>query len=140
MAVDSKELACLAAKAADDKKATDIVLLDLRELTDVCDYFVVCTVANNPMMDAVTDEIRVRIREQCNEKPVSVEGRARATWVLIDYGAVVIHVFREETRDFYRLERLWGDAPHVHLDLEGAQPESAWITVGEPRADEGAEE
>ncbi|MBR3234933.1 MAG: ribosome silencing factor [Atopobiaceae bacterium] len=131
MPVTPLELAKVAATAADDKKATDILVLDLTEKSDVCDYFVICTVANNPMMDAVTEGIEEKVRLNCGEKPLSVEGRAGATWLLIDYGAVVIHVFREEAREFYRLERLWGDAPHVKLDLEGATPESEWLSAGE---------
>jgi len=131
MAVTPLELAKIAAAAADDKKATDILLLDLTDKSDVCDYFLICTVANNPMMDAVVEEVREKVRINCGEKPLSVEGRAGSTWVLVDYGAVVLHVFREESREFYRLERLWGDAPHVALDLEGATPEDRWVTEGE---------
>ncbi|MBP3892989.1 MAG: ribosome silencing factor [Atopobiaceae bacterium] len=135
MAVTPLELAKVAATAADDKKATDILVLDLTDKSDVCDYFVICTVANNPMMDAVVEAVEEKVRINCDEKPLSVEGRAGATWVLVDYGAVVLHVFREESREFYRLERLWGDAPHVHLELEGATPEDQWVTVGEQPAD-----
>lgn len=135
MAATPLELAKVAATAADDKKATDILVLDLSDKSDVCDYFVICTVANNPMMDAVVEEVEERVRLNCGEKPFSVEGRANATWVLVDYGTVVLHVFREEARDFYRLERLWGDAPHVRLDLEGATPEEDWLTEGEPFED-----
>ena len=131
MAVTPLELAKIAATAADDKKATDILVLDLTEASDVCDYFVICTVTNNPMMDAVVEEVQEKVRINCGEKPLSVEGRAGSTWVLVDYGSVVMHVFREESREFYRLERLWGDAPHVHLDLEGATPEDRWVTEGE---------
>lgn len=131
MAVTPLELAKIAATAADDKKATDILLLDLTDKSDVCDYFLICTVANNPMMDAVVEEVREKVRVNCGEKPLSVEGRAGSTWVLVDYGAVVMHVFREESREFYRLERLWGDAPHVALDLEGATPQDQWVTEGE---------
>lgn len=131
MAVTPLELAKIAATAADDKKATDILLLDLTDKSDVCDYFLICTVANNPMMDAVVEEVREKVRINCGEKPISVEGRAGSTWVLVDYGAVVLHVFREESREFYRLERLWGDAPHVALDLEGATPQEQWLTEGE---------
>lgn len=135
MAITPLELAKIAATAADDKKATDILVLDLTDKSDVCDYFVICSVTNNPMLDAVVEEIEEKVRKNCGEKPLSVEGRARSTWVLIDYGAVVIHVFREETREFYRLERLWGDAPHVRLDLEGATPEDQWLTEGESLED-----
>lgn len=131
MAVTPLELAKVAATAADDKKATDIQMIDLSGMSDICDYFVICTVANNPMMDAVVEAIGERVRLNCGEKPFSIEGRAGSTWVLVDYGSVVIHVFREEARDFYRLERLWGDAPHVHLDLEGATPEEQWVSGGE---------
>ena len=135
MAVTPLELAKVAATAADDKKATDILVLDLTDKSDVCDYFVICTVANNPMMDAVVEAVEEKVRINCGEKPLSVEGRAGATWVLVDYGAVVLHVFREEAREFYRLERLWGDAPHVHLELEGATPEDQWVTEGEEPKD-----
>jgi ribosome-associated protein len=135
MASTPLELAKIAATAADDKKATDIIALDLTGKSDVCDYFVICTVANKPMMDAVVEAVEERVRINCGEKALLVEGRAGATWVLVDFGAVVVHVFREESRDFYRLERLWGDAPHVKLDLEGATPESEWVTEGEPIED-----
>lgn len=131
MAVTPLELAKIAATAADDKKATDILMLDLTDKSDVCDYFLICTVANNPMMNAVVEAVEEKVRLNCGEKPLSIEGRAGSTWVLVDYGPVVVHVFREESRDFYRLERLWGDAPHVHLDLEGATPEEQWLTEGE---------
>ena len=122
MTVTSLELAKAAATAADDKKATDIVLLDLRDATDVCDYFLICTVQNNPQLDAVTEEVKNRLAAECGEKPVSTEGRGGSSWVLMDYGALVVHVFKPEARDYYRLERLWGDAPRVELGLEGEAP------------------
>lgn len=133
MALTPLELAKIAATAADDKKATDILVLDLTDKSDVCDFFVICTTSNKPMMDAVVEAVEEKVRINGGEKPLSVEGRAGATWLLIDYGPVVVHVFREEAREFYRLERLWGDAPHVKLDLEGATPENEWITEGEQR-------
>lgn len=131
MAITPLELATVAATAADDKKAVDILVLDLTDKSDVCDYFVICTVLNKPMMDAVVDAVEEKVRLNCGEKPLSIEGRAGSTWLLVDYGSVVVHVFREEAREFYRLERLWGDAPHVKLNLEGATPENEWITEGE---------
>lgn len=121
MAYTSFELAKVAAIAADDKKATDIVLLDLRDQTDVCDYFLICTGANGRLMDAVVEEIEEKVKAGLGAKPLSVEGKANSSWILMDYGIVVIHVFKPETRDFYRLERLWGDAPRVDLGLEGQQ-------------------
>lgn len=131
MAITPLELATVAATAADDKKAVDILVLDLTDKSDVCDYFVICTVLNKPMMDAVVDAVEEKVRLNCGEKPLSIEGRAGSTWLLVDYGSVVVHVFREEAREFYRLERLWGDVPHVKLNLEGATPENEWITEGE---------
>ncbi len=126
MAVTSLELAKVAAVAADDKKATDISLVDLTGLSDVCDYFLICTAANKPQLDAVIEAIEEKVKANCGEKPIAVEGRAGANWVLIDYGSVVAHVFKPEIRDFYRLDRLWGEAPRVHLGLEGEMAEQAW--------------
>lgn len=120
MAVTPLELAKVAAIAADDKKATDIVLIDLVGVSDVCDYFLICTAANNRLSDAIVEEIEEKVRVNCATKPLSVEGKARSQWILMDFGSVVVHVFSPELRDFYRLERLWGDAPRVELALEGA--------------------
>lgn len=113
----SLELVRVAALAADAKKATDVVVLDLRGLTDVCDYFLVCTGSNARLMDSVVEEIRERVSQGLGVKPLSVEGRRAQSWVLMDYGEVVVHVFSPEARDYYRLERLWGDAPRVDLGL-----------------------
>ncbi len=117
MAVTPNELGRIAVAAADEKKATDILMLDLEGLSDVCDYFVICTAANARMLDSVVEEIEERVRKNTGLKPLSREGRAGATWVLLDYGSVVIHAFLPEARDYYRLERLWGDAPQVDLGL-----------------------
>ena len=130
MAVTPLEMAKIAATAADDKKATDIMLLDLSEQSDVCDYFLICTAANAPQMDAVVEGVRERVAKNCQEKPLSEEGRARSTWVLLDYGAVVVHVFRPESRQYYRLENLRGAPPRVPLSF--LAPEDA--------ADEAADE
>jgi len=115
--VSPLELARIAAVAADEKKATDIVLLDLGGLSDVCDCFLICTAANARMLSSVVDEVEEKVKKNTGLGPLSHEGRAGASWVLLDYGSVVMHVFLEETRDYYRLERLWGDAPHVDLGL-----------------------
>lgn len=118
----SLDIARVAAVAADDKKATDIVLIDLIGTTDVTDYFLICTGANNRQVDAIVDEVREKVQKNCGVRPSSTEGREGLSWVLVDYGSVVVHVFNPEARDFYRLEKLWGDAPRVPLDLEGAAP------------------
>ena len=111
------ELARVAAIAADSKKASDVVLLDLSPVTDVCDYFLVCSGDNARQVDAIVDEVREKVSANCGVSPLSCEGREGLSWVLLDYGSVVVHVFRPETRDYYRLESLWADAPRVELDL-----------------------
>ena len=117
MTVTPLELARVAAIAADSKKASDIVLLDLSPVTDVCDYFLVCSGDNARQVDAIVDEVREKVSANCGVSPLSCEGREGLSWVLLDYGSVVVHVFRAETRDYYRLESLWADAPRVELDL-----------------------
>lgn len=120
MSVTPLELARVAALAADGKKAADIVLLDLSSKTDVCDYFLICTGENARQVDSIVDEVRERVSANCGVSPLSCEGREGLSWVLVDYGSVVVHVFRRETRDFYRLENLWADAPRVDLGLDVA--------------------
>lgn len=117
MTVTSLEIARTAARAADSKKAEDVVLLDLTPVTDVCDYFLICSGANARQVDAIVDEVRARVGSDCGLSPISCEGREGLSWVLVDYGSVVVHVFRPETRDYYRLESLWGDAPRVDPGL-----------------------
>ena len=95
----------------------DELVLDLTELSDVCDYFVLATGTNNRQVDSIVDEIEEKVAEACGEHPFSIEGREQKTWMLMDYGSVVVHVFTPEARDFYRLEKLWGDAPQLPLDL-----------------------
>ena len=112
------EIARVAALAADSKKASDVVLLDLSTKTDVCDYFLICSGDNPRQVDAIVDEVREKVSANCGISPLSCEGREGLSWVLVDYGSVVVHVFRHETRDFYRLETLWGDAPRVDLGIE----------------------
>jgi ribosome-associated protein len=112
------EIAEVAARTADDKKASDVMVLDISSLTDVADYFVICTAANNPLKDLIVEQVEAEVKKKCGVAPTSVEGRANDGWVLLDYGNVVVHVMKPETRDYYRIERLWGDAPRVHLGLE----------------------
>lgn len=114
---EPEDIARLAAQAASDRKAEDILVLELTELSDVCDYFVIATGANTRLVDSVVDEIEERVAASFGEKPFSIEGRRGKTWILMDYGSVVVHVFTPETRAYYQLEKLWGDAPQLELDL-----------------------
>lgn len=116
--VSAEAVARAAAQAAYDKKAEDIAVMDLTALSDVCDYFVIATATNARQVDTVVDEIEEQVAAHCaGEHPFSIEGRAERTWVLMDFGSVVVHVFTPEARDYYRLEKLWGDAPALELAL-----------------------
>jgi ribosome-associated protein len=106
-----------AVRAAQSKKAQDIVVLDLREITSLADYFIICTGTNVRQNQAVSDEIHLKVKER-GELPISVEGYENAEWVLMDYGDVIVHVFLEKTRSYYDLERLWRHARRVEIPPE----------------------
>jgi ribosome-associated protein len=105
----------IAARAADDKKAADIVVQEMRTALLITDYFVIVTGANNRQVDAITEAIEEALRKEAGIKPIGREGLDEQTWVLLDYGDIVVHVFQPELREFYRLESLWSDAPFVDL-------------------------
>ncbi len=110
-----KDMALIAAKAADDKKAMDIVVQEVREALIITDYFVIVTGANNRQVDAITEAVEEALRLEADVKPIGREGLDELTWVLLDYGDFVVHIFQPELRDFYRLETLWNDVPLVDL-------------------------
>ena len=101
-----------AVRAAESKKATAIRVLDLKPVTSFADYFVLCNGANQRQIQAIADEI-VRVLRDKGERPNSIEGYENAEWVLVDYGDMVVHVFSEQSRTYYDLDRLWRDAPEV---------------------------
>jgi len=102
------------------------VVLDLRGRSDVTDYFLICHGTSDRQVLAIVDNIEKRLREDPGVRPSHVEGRRSGDWVLMDYVDLVVHVFRDDRRQFYRLERLWGDAPTLDLDelTSGAGPAS----------------
>ena len=109
--------------AALDKKAEDLVVLDLRTISDVTDFFVICHANSGRQAVTIADHVEERLARDLGVKPSSVEGRRRAEWILMDYIDFVVHVFLAERREFYRLEHLWGDAPRVEtaeLELPAA--------------------
>lgn len=110
LALTPRQLAEKAAELACSKKAEDIVLMDLREVADFADYFVICTATSHAQMRAVADAILNGL-EKTEHKIWHSEGYEVRTWILLDYVNVVVHVFLPETRSYYALERLWGDAP-----------------------------
>ena len=108
--METKEIAQKIAAAANDKKAKDILLLNMEGLSPVTDFYVVCSAGNSTLVKAIADNIEDKLAE-VGVHPTHKEGYADARWVLLDYGDVVAHVFLEEERDFYNLEQLWADAP-----------------------------
>lgn len=107
------DLAVAAARAADDKSATDIVVLDVGDVLGICGYFVLATASNPRQVKAVAEEVEEQLRERFGESPRSVEGAAERRWVLLDYTEVVVHVFHTDEREYYRIERLYGDSPRI---------------------------
>jgi ribosome-associated protein len=107
-----------AVRAAESKKAADLRVLDLREVTSFTDYFIICTGTNPRQIQAITDEIRQQLR-RLGEDAISTEGYDRADWVLLDYGDYIVHVFSEKAREFYDLERLWRHARRVEVPAAG---------------------
>ncbi len=103
----------IAAQAADEKKGTDPVILDMGDLFAVTDAFVIVSAPNNRLVVSIAEEIEYQIKLAGGPKPRSIEGLADASWVLIDFGVLVVHVFQQEVREFYDIERLWKEAPRV---------------------------
>jgi ribosome-associated protein len=105
-----------AVAAAEDRKALDLKVLHLQQVSDFTDYFLICSGSSERQVQAIADAVQERLRAN-GVRPLHVEGYNRGQWVLLDYGDLVVHVFQEEPRRFYALERLWGDAPDVTAEL-----------------------
>ncbi|RPH84381.1 MAG: ribosome silencing factor [Candidatus Rokuibacteriota bacterium] len=104
-----------AARAALDRKALDLVVLDVQGLSSVTDYFLVCSGRSTTHLASITEAIRAELKQD-GVRPLHAEGATESGWVLLDYGDVLMHVFLEDTRAYYALERLWGDAPSIPVD------------------------
>lgn len=124
--LSSREKALIAARAADEKKATDIMVQEVKELISVTDYFVIATASNNRQVQAIIDEIEEQERKDGRAKPLHREGTSDGMWALLDYGDFVVHVFQPETREYYRLEALWNDAPVIDLAAEAGLNDIAY--------------
>ena len=122
----SREVAVVAARAAADRQAEDIVILDVHELIVITDLFVICTGTSNRQVKTVVEEVEKALRA-LGHQPVRREGEQEARWVLLDYVDVVVHVFAEEEREYYDLERLWRDAPRVSWDEDGVSASAASV-------------
>ena len=111
--MDSKKLALLCRELADNRKAEDIVVLDVRKLSSVTDFFVVASGSSEPHLRAIMDEITDKLRADHNLRPRAVDGTLHTAWVVLDYFDVIVHIMRTDMRERYNLEGLWGDAPLV---------------------------
>lgn len=110
-----------AVAAADDRKAVALKVLHLEKVTDFTDYFLICSGTSERQVQSIADAVLEKMREE-KVRPLHVEGYNRGQWVLIDFGDFVVHVFQEDPRRFYALERLWGDAPDVTAQFRAPQP------------------
>jgi ribosome-associated protein len=111
--MDSKKLARLCREFADNRKAENIVILDVRKLSSVTDYFVIASGTSEPHLRAIVDEITDQLREEHGVRPRAVDGNIHAAWVVLDYFDVIVHVMRRDMREYYDLDGLWGDAARV---------------------------
>ncbi|MBA4106437.1 MAG: ribosome silencing factor [Pirellula sp.] len=111
----SYQLAVAAARTAEDNRAEDIVILDMRTITPVFDYFVIATGNSRRQLHAISEEIEHVLEDELKDKRMGIEGYQESRWILLDYGNVVIHLFDAETREFYALEDFWSEAQRVPL-------------------------
>ena len=112
------ELTQAVAALAADKKAIDIVAIDLRGIAGYTDFFLICSGGSDRQTKAIHDGIHLGMKQEHDTLPRRVEGLSEAKWILMDYLDCVVHVFTPDTRDYYRLEQLWGDVPRLELDLD----------------------
>lgn len=110
----AKEMITAAANAAADKQASDLVVLEVYEILNITDYLLICSGKSERQTKAIADEVRTTIRE-LGGRPLRAAGEDLGDWILIDYGDFVIHIFTEEKREYYQLERLWSDAPKLDI-------------------------
>ena len=111
--MDSRKLALLCRDFADNKKAENIVVLDVRKISSVTDYFVIASGTSEPHLRAIVEEITSKLREESGIRPRAVDGTAHGAWVVLDFFDVIVHVMRQDVRERYDLEGLWGDAKLV---------------------------
>ena len=113
--IDSKELALQVAKAAEDKKAQDITLLKVSDVSYLADYFVIVTGFSRTQLNAIAESIEEQIEEKFNLQPIRVSGKREGNWVVQDYGDVIVHSFLPEEREYYNLEAFWGHAERIEF-------------------------
>lgn len=116
---DAEKLSEIIVRGMQEKKATDIVVMDLRKVKNaVADFFVLCSGNTDKQLDAISDSVEEEVYKALQENPWHAEGKNNKEWMLLDYIDVVVHIFRKDRREFYSLERLWGDAEIVEIEPE----------------------
>ncbi len=114
--IDPEEsLARLCADGALDKKAENVVILDMRNIASFTDFFVIASGTSDPQLKAIASSIRGKVRDAIDLRPLAEDGAPGSQWVIIDYGSVIVHIFHTEKRDLYALETLWGDARRIEI-------------------------
>jgi ribosome-associated protein len=108
----------IAVRGAAARKAIEMVALDIRKIASFADFFLICSGTSSRQIQAIVDEVRERLRAERGSRPLHVEGYEAGEWVLMDYGDLIVHVFKDESRKFYQLERLWRDAERVELPAD----------------------
>ena len=124
-ALPSETLARRLAELADDKKAEDIVVLDMRKLVSYTDFLAICSARNERQARAIVDEVRLRVKQDTGTLPGGVDGAGADGWIVLDYLDCVLHVFTPEARERFQLEDLWRDAPRLEVDLDAPEAPSA---------------
>ena len=115
--IEGIELATAAARGADDKQAEEIVVLDMRGLSTIADFFVICSGTSLPHLKAIHREVFDQLAKEHDLKPRTTEGIPESQWLILDYGDVIVHVMHADKRSYYALEDLWNDAPRVKVEL-----------------------
>ena len=116
IAITAEELAKACAELASNKKAEEIVVLDVRGISTFTDFFVLCSATSEPQLKAIANEIQTRLKEDHGVRAVAMDGFPASQWIVLDYLQVVVHIFHRDKRAFYSLEDLWGDAPRVEWE------------------------
>jgi ribosome-associated protein len=130
--MDSKRLAVLCRELAENKKAENIVILDVHEISSITDYFVIASGTSEPHLRAISDEIDEKLREEHQLRARAVDGTLQTGWLVLDYFDVIVHLMRNDVREHYNLEGLWGDAPELK-PKRSARPRLARVAKPKPR-------
>ncbi len=130
---DALELAKSCARHADDIQAEDILVIDLRGLSSITDFFVICTGSSTPHLKAIRREVSQNVEKELGEKPRTVEGDPESQWLVLDFFDVIVHIFHKDKRSLYALENLWKDAPRLPLDFLSESGANSASASGESR-------